>query len=397
MEKHNARIQDIKTLLESDKIDLIRLREYSSTGCPNEGGHRSLIWKILLNYLPNDRTKWGSTLTSRRNEYREFVREIIIRPGYKENNDDDDDDNKSFELDHPLSSGANSEWGSYFKANETLLQIDKDVRRLCPDLFFFQRATEFPGEEMINKAQSLRKRVAYTQLKADEVSRNRSGITFIKSDPKKKADDSEYTYLPEGQEAHWEIVQRILFIFARLNPGQSYVQGMNEICGPIYYTFANDPNIEWRQHAEADCFFCFSSLMGLEGVRENFVAVLDDTQWGIGSNMKRLYNLVKTKDVAVYYMLEKQNLKPEFFAFRWLTLLLSQEFPLPEVISLWDALFADNKSFDLLLHVCCAMILLQRDNLIRSDFSTNIKILQNYPPSVDIQLILSKARKLREN
>lgn len=57
--------------------------------------------------------------------------------------------------------------------------------------------------------------------------------------------------------------------------------------------------------------------MGLEGVRENFVAVLDDTQWGIGSNMKRLYELIRSKDVAVYYVLEKQNLKPEYFAFRW--------------------------------------------------------------------------------
>ena len=88
--------------------------------------------------------------------------------------------------------------------------------------------------------------------------------------------------------------------------------------------------------------------MGLEGVRENFVAALDDSQWGIsinnfdnevykiclnfnmkGSNMKRLYQLLKTKDLAVYNTLEKLNLKPEFFAFRWLTLLLSQEFQLP--------------------------------------------------------------------
>ena len=90
--------------------------------------------------------------------------------------------------------------------------------------------------------------------------------------------------------------------------------------------------------------------MGFEGVRENFVAALDDSQWGIsktcfeknllkkkfllnsdfkGSNMKRLYQLLKTKDLAVYNILEKLNLKPEFFAFRWLTLLLSQEFQLP--------------------------------------------------------------------
>ena len=28
----------------------------------------------------------------------------------------------------------------------------------------------------------------------------------------------------EGEEAHWEVVERILFIYAKLNPGLSYVQ-----------------------------------------------------------------------------------------------------------------------------------------------------------------------------
>ena len=134
--------------------------------------------------------------------------------------------------------------------------------------------------------------------------------------------------------------------------------------------------------------------MGLEGVRENFVKELDDSQYGIGSNMKRLYELVKQKDPVVYNVLERQNLKPEFFAFRWLSLLLSQEFQLPDVISLWDCLFSDKNLFDLLMHICCSMILIQHDNLLNGDFSNNMKALQSYPP-VDIQNILSYAKKLR--
>lgn len=35
----------------------------------------------------------------------------------------------------------------------------------------------------------------------------------------------DYAVLASGQEAHWEVVERILFIYAKLNPGQSYVQG----------------------------------------------------------------------------------------------------------------------------------------------------------------------------
>lgn len=130
-------------------------------------------------------------------------------------------------------------------------------------MFFFQKATEFPCDEIANvqdaeRYQSLRKRVANTQLKSDEITKNRLGVTNIKTTTKKhELDDSEYSHLVNG-EAHWEIVQRVLYIFAKLNTGNSYVQGMNEIVGPIYYIFANDPDIEWRRHAEADCFFCFT-------------------------------------------------------------------------------------------------------------------------------------------
>lgn len=52
--------------------------------------------------------------------------------------------------------------------------------------------------------------------------------------------------MPSGSEAHWEVVERILFIYAKLNPGIAYVQGMNEVVGPIYYTFATDPNSQWK-------------------------------------------------------------------------------------------------------------------------------------------------------
>lgn len=69
---------------------------------------------------------------------------------------------------------------------------------------------------------------------------------------------NEYEVLPSGSEAHWEVVERILFIYAKLNPGIAYVQGMNEIVGPIYYTFATDPNSQWKGqfhlNLKCECF-----------------------------------------------------------------------------------------------------------------------------------------------
>ena len=34
----------------------------------------------------------------------------------------------------------------------------------------------------------------------------------------------DHVALEEGQEAHWEVAERILFIYGKLNPGQGYVQ-----------------------------------------------------------------------------------------------------------------------------------------------------------------------------
>lgn len=156
---------------------------------------------------------------------------------------------------------------------------------------------------------------------------------------------NEYEVLPSGREAHWEVVERILFIYAKLNPGIAYVQGMNEIVGPIYYTFATDPNSQWKgqsqvslfacffmnkspnravcdvwigkllrgwtgsqmvflsrlEHAEADTFFCFTNLMSEN--RDNFIKSLDDSQCGITYKMESVYSMLKDKDLELYLKL----------------------------------------------------------------------------------------------
>ncbi|MGH0155955.1 UNVERIFIED_CONTAM: hypothetical protein FKN15_030318 [Acipenser sinensis] len=244
---------------------------------------------------------------------------------------------------------------------------------------FFQRPTEYPCLLILdpqNEYETLRRRVEQTSLKAQTVARNRSGVTNVSSPGKAVCTypSNEYEVLPSGSEAHWEVVERILFIYAKLNPGIAYVQGMNEVVGPIYYTFATDPNTEWKEHAEADTFFCFTSLMSEN--RDNFIKSLDDSQCGITYKMESVYSTLKQKDAELYLKLQEQNIKPQYFTFRWLTLLLSQEFLLPDVIRIWDSLFSDQERFDFLILVCCAMLVLIRDQLLAGDFTVNMRLLQ---------------------
>ncbi|KAF6127612.1 TBC1 domain family member 13 [Phyllostomus discolor] len=275
---------------------------------------------------------------------------MIIQPGIAKANMGVSREDVTFE-DHPLNPNPDSRWNTYFKDNEVLLQIDKDVRRLCPDISFFQRATDYPCLLILdpqNEFETLRKRVEQTTLKSQTVARNRSGVT----------------------------------------------NGMNEIVGPLYYTFATDPNNEWKEHAEADTFFCFTNLMA--EIRDNFIKSLDDSQCGITYKMEKVYSTLKDKDVELYLKLQEQNIKPQFFAFRWLTLLLSQEFLLPDVIRIWDSLFADDSRFDFLLLVCCAMLTLIREQLLEGDFTVNMRLLQDYPIT-DVCQILQKAKELQDS
>ena len=81
------------------------------------------------------------------------------------------------------------------------------------------------------------------------------------------------------------------------------------------------------EHAEADTFFCFTNLMSK--MRDNFIKTLDDSPTGINAKMNRLMQMVKRCDAKLWVRFQQQDLKPQFFGFRWLTLWLTQEFPLP--------------------------------------------------------------------
>ncbi|XP_077904513.1 TBC1 domain family member 13 isoform X2 [Ictidomys tridecemlineatus] len=364
---HKSRIADFQDVLKEPSIALEKLRELSFSGIPCEGGLRCLCWKILLNYLPLERATWTSILAKQRELYSQFLREMIIQPGIAKANMGVSREDVTFE-DHPLNPSPDSRWNTYFKDNEVLLQIDKDVRRLCPDISFFQRATEYPCLLILdpqNEFETLRKRVEQTTLKSQTVARNRSGVTNMSSPHKNSVPPSLDEY-----------------------------EGMNEIVGPLYYTFATDPNSEWKEHAEADTFFCFTNLMA--EIRDNFIKSLDDSQCGITYKMEKVYSTLKDKDVELYLKLQEQNIKPQFFAFRWLTLLLSQEFLLPDVIRIWDSLFADDNRFDFLLLVCCAMLILIREQLLEGDFTINMRLLQDYPIT-DVCQILQKAKELQDS
>ena len=117
------------------------------------------------------------------------------------------------------------------------------------------------------------------------------------------------------------------------------------------------------------------------------------------------------------------QVNPQFYAFRWITLLLTQEFKFSDCLHLWDTLLGDPEGPQVrelpssvpccvmhfearetktlllrmqatLLRICCAMLILVRRRLLAGDFTANLKLLQSYPPT-NIDHLLHIANKLR--
>mmetsp|Transcript_12623 Transcript_12623/g.23664 ORF Transcript_12623/g.23664 Transcript_12623/m.23664 type:complete len:657 (-) Transcript_12623:208-2178(-) len=186
-------------------------------------------------------------------------------------------------------------------------------------------------------------------------------------------------------------IERILFVWAKLNKGVRYVQGMNEIVGTLYFVLANDDNEEWACEAEADTYFLFNTLM--VEMRDIFVPDLDEADTGIQGRMTNMLSLLSLHDPQVRSHLDDCGIDPGFYSIRWLTTLLSREFLLSDTIRLWDSMFASTHKDNFMRYVCVCMVMIIREELLEGDFGTCLKLLQSYPPT-DVEKLLESSRAL---
>ncbi|EFJ09811.1 hypothetical protein SELMODRAFT_269465 [Selaginella moellendorffii] len=342
--------------LSRTRIHLAELQRLASQGIPDVGGIRATSWKILTcsffldiclgaamdGMKRSPKSVHSMKLSARVSDKSEVTRRTAgDQSGSLSSNKGFLPRHDVSHGDHPLSVGSTSVWNQFFKDTELFEQIDRDVKRTHPDMQFF-------------------------------------------------CGDNERAH--ENQEA----LKRALFIFAKLNPGIRYVQGMNEVMAPLYYVFRTDPDESNAVHAEPDAFFCFVDL--LSDFRDHFCQQLDNSAVGIRSTISQLTNLLKMHDEELWRHLEQvSKVNPQFYAFRWITLLLTQEFDFADTLRLWDSLLSNpDGPLEILLRVCCAMLLSVRNRLLAGDFTSNLKLLQHFP-RVDIHLLLKAAEELKSS
>ena len=130
-------------------------------------------------------------------------------------------------------------------------------------------------------------------------------------------------------------------------------------------------------------------------LRDHFCSKLDHTNVGISYKVKVMEQLIQRKDAEVAKLLRRLRVSPTFYGFRWITLLMTQEFDLPDVLRLWDSLLSDTRRFDFLIYFCATMVLAIRDDLLQAnDFAFAVKALQRYENRVPMHALLAQAVEL---
>jgi hypothetical protein len=405
-EKLKNKILEILKLLNSKNIDSDNLRRIVFEGLPDDiPSLRSLIWKLLLNYLPLNVESWEDNIDSKRNDYLNLKKTIyskldlekIRKSGKTENkieildkdmkktekcsnNSSDSNQTKPKKVlkkkntsDHPLAVTENSRWKNYFDDLELLEEIDKDVRRTRTHMHFFFMPARTNLQPISNDL--------ITEM-ADK-KRNEPGSTNI-----------DKFFQKSSFESNADIMCRILFIYGKKYPEIRYVQGMNEILAPIYFSFSNDQNPYFYTNLEADSFICFENLM--EEIKDIFIRIKDNSETGIHTRIKNLNALLKVVDKEIYNHFFENKVEIQYFAFRWFTLFLTQEFEMPDILRLWDSILSFPDKFEFLNTVCLAIIKAKKSEILQSDFAGIMLALQSLD-KLDIEKIIKIAEVMHND
>ena len=185
-----------------------------------------------------------------------------------------------------------------------------------------------------------------------DLPRTRGEINFFKLYCKKNKKKTNY-----------EIMKRILFIYAKQHPELKYIQGMNEILAVIYYTFENDDNPFMLNYSESDSYYTFEIL--LEEIKQVFI--MDDinfSQLFIVIEIKFIKNILQKLDKDLYNHFENENVSLETFLMRWLLVLFAQEFRLDTTINFWDRMFTQKNKINFLCYVSVSLLIYYRNLLL---------------------------------
>jgi len=180
---------------------------------------------------------------------------------------------------------------------------------------------------------------------------------------------------------HIDRLATILLTYNFYEKELGYVQGMSDLCAPLYVVMEAD---------EEMTFWCFVGFM--ERMKQNFLR----DQSGMKRQLSSLQQLINIMDPELYKHLEKTDGLNLFFCFRWVLIAFKREFPFEDILRLWEVLWTNCYSKHFVLFVALAVLESHRDVILRYlvEFDEILKYCNELSMTIELDSTLAQAEVL---
>ncbi|CDW53451.1 RabGAP-TBC domain containing protein [Trichuris trichiura] len=291
---------------------------------------------LFLSCLPLQIEEWAKALAAARQYYSHLLDYISQDPR---------SNSSSFHSDHPLSLEEDSCWKQHFMDQELKSRIRQDVNRTFPGIEYF------------------------------------------------------------GSAAVRETMCRLLFIYAKENPHISYKQGMHEIVGPIMFVFYSDQQAFKHIDEQLELRNVFLSIMKIlqpfyfqgEVRKQSFDSTDGTATCPLLAKLEWIMGTLKVVNEDLYEHLKALQVPPEAYGIRWMRLLFGREFPLQDLLLIWDTIFAKSPPYQLIECIFVQMLCWIAPVLLQSDYTGCLQRLMKFPTVMDVLELLRRARRLESD
>ena len=387
---------------------------------------RALIWKINFKYLPKNINEWDTTLKNMRNQYKDIKDAYILRQKeelkiFKEienkiKNTHNDKNQKEIKKKCYNIIIENENKEKYLKKipnqissaskKETIEDKETEVTEVETEtnneLLLLAKCTDRHLLEIISKdinrthtffhffSKPVNTNIKINQEELDSYishKRNLSYQDFKEVYTKGRKDNEIMKY-----ETHSDVLERILYIYSKINKDVGYVQGMNEIISPIYYCYSLDKTCD-LESIEADTYWSFSALM--EDIKKYFINVNEKEKGGICDKVILFELMVSKIHKELFIKFQNNNIRIFHFAFRWINLFFSQQFILPDLIRIWDSIFCEDDRYIFVYYIGLAILEYKKNRLLSKKFFDTVEELQR-KEITDVNKIVKIALEIKK-
>ncbi|KAA8535783.1 hypothetical protein F0562_030783 [Nyssa sinensis] len=406
---------------------------------------RGVQWRIDLGILPSSSSidDLRRVTADSRRRYAALRRRLLVDPHVPK------DGSYSLDLvmDNPLSQNPDSMWGRFFQNAELERMVDQDLSRLYPEhgsyfqtpgcqgmlrrilLLWCLRHPEYGYSQGMHELLAPLLYVLHVdvehlsqvrKLYEDHFIDKFDGFSFHESDLTYNFDFKKFSESMEDEIDSQKPSVKVSSL-EKLDPKIQTIVLLSD----AYGAEGELGIVLSEKFMEHDAYSMFDALMNGASGAVAMAEFFSPSALG-GSHTvlppvieasSALYHLLSIVDSSLHSHLVELGVEPQYFALRWLRVLFGREFPLEDLLLIWDEIFASDNSklkrsadndigssFGVLSSprgafisaIAVSMILYLRSSLLATENATScLQRLLNFPVNMNLKKLIAKAKSLQ--